>query len=46
MCQDPMERCQQISRHMKILDAQYGIVRYELNFSKDKIENLKETKLL
>lgn len=43
---DLMDRCQQKAMHMKIIKKQYGLIRDELNLSKDKIEKPKEIKLL
>lgn len=40
-----MERCQQKAIHMQNLKNQYGLVRDELNFSKEKIENLERDEI-
>lgn len=45
LCQDLMERCLQKSRHMKIINKQYGLIRYELKLSKDKIEKLERDQI-
>lgn len=44
LCQDLMDKCQQKAKNLNII-KQYGLIKDELNYSKNKIEKLERDQI-